>query len=491
MIRPWNLLFITCIAVPAAVPAQTPTIAPTIDFTECTIGSGPLKLSAQCATIEVPMNPDDDTAGTLGLSIARLPARRQSDHNDAFTMIAGGPGQSALESFQAVSFAFRHVMRDRDVILIDQRGTGESLKLDCPPAPETLGLELDFDPAEISQQSASCLESLPADPRWFSTSVAVKDLENVRQQLGISQWNIYGISYGTRVALHYLRRFPKSVRTLALDAVVPPTVALGPEIAPLAQRALDLIFQRCSDDPGCGEAFEHLGKPTADLLQSLEEQPRSITYEDIASGTLTTRQFTRQDLAVTLRMMSYSSQTAAILPSMLHDAIENDNFAPLARLSDLQSRSVSDSIATGMHHAIVCTEDIPFIDENHAVQTGTDFFLGDSVVASIQATCEPWPAGVIDEDFKTPLSSDTPTLILSGGADPITPPDYGRRLEATFTNAHHIVNENEGHMQAPFGCIPSILAQFVEQASTLDLDDDCLKRLQPLPFFVDANGPLP
>lgn len=512
MIRPrqrhtdarWYMPYVlmACLAGSALVAAQTIAAQTDIDFTECKIGSGPVKISAQCTAIEVLLNPEDESSGTLELAIARIPARRQSDRQDAFTMIAGGPGQSALESFQAVSFAFRHVMRDRDVILIDQRGTGQSMKLDCPAAPEALGLELglepDFDPSEISRQAASCLESLPADPRWFSTSLAVRDLETVRQQLGISQWNLYGVSYGTRVALHYLRRYPAFVRTLVLDAVVPPTVALGPDIAPLAQRALELIFDRCSNDTGCGEAFGHLSEPTADLLQSLKAQPRSITYEDITSGTLTTRQFTRHDLAVILRMMSYSSQTAAILPSMLYDAINNNNFAPLARQSDLQSRSISNSIANGMHHAILCTEDETFIENSdeasQALSLNTNThksFLGDTVVASMQATCKSWPKGVIDDDFKSPLYSDVPALILSGGADPITPPEYGRLLETTLNNAHHIVNQHEGHMQAPFGCTPSILAQFVEQASSAQLDYDCLKRLLPLPFFVDANGPLP
>ena len=342
-------------------------------FEDCSIGTAGTQLPAQCATLEVPLDPANPALGTQHLSVAKIASRRRSNNTDALTLLAGGPGQSAIESFPAVSFAFRHVMQDRDVILIDQRGTGESTALECPDDTDTAnldtGLSPETDPEEIAELAAQCLAQLPADPQWFTTSVAVQDLENVRQQLGISQWNLYGISYGTRVALHYLRRYPASVRTMVLDAVVPPQVSLGPEIAPLAQQALEHIFKRCESSEGCGAAFGNLTAPTLALLDDLDEQPRTITYEDVATGQLTTREFTREQLAITVRLMSYSSQTAAILPSMLFDAIENDNLAPLARQSDMQSTSLGNTLATGMHHAIICTEDVPYFDLQADLQT--------------------------------------------------------------------------------------------------------------------------
>lgn len=485
----WLRTIVLCVLLVLSSHARSLELPAGLNLSDCSIGAGPAKITAQCTTIDVPLNPDDPAAGNLGIAIARIPARRQSKHTDAFTMIAGGPGQSAQQSYQSIASAFRRVGRDRDIILIDQRGTGESAKLECPPSPEALGLQLQFDAEQLTEQAQQCLESLEFDPRLFSTSVAVQDLETIRKHLGISQWNLYGISYGTRVAQHYLRRYPDSVRTMILDAVVPPPVALGPDIAPLAQRALDLVFDRCANSDGCNDAFGHQGERTLALMQDLEDQPRSITYEDIASGKLTTRQFTRNDLAVTLRLMSYSSQTAALLPSMLHDAMTRNNFAPLARQSDLQSKSINDALAIGMHHAIICTEDAPFISSSSAAAEPS--YMGEAVVDSIKATCQDWPQGILDEDFKEPLRSDVPTLILSGGADPITPSHYGEQVHSVLNNSYHIVNENEGHMQAPFGCIPIIIARFVDQASTDNLQDDCLKRLIPLPFFVDANGPLP
>lgn len=482
-------------AISIAQGSETVSAANDIVFKDCSIGDTTgIKIAAQCTTLEVPLDPAKPAAGMQILSVARIESRRRSGHSDALTLLAGGPGQSAIESFPAISFAFRHIMRDRDVILVDQRGTGESTSLDCPDETGSVnrdvGYNLQSDLQEISTLAAECLAALEADPRLFTTSIAVQDLENVREQLGISQWNLYGISYGTRVATHYLRRYSDAVRTMVLDAVVPPQISLGPEIASLAQQSLDKIFARCEKDEGCNEAFGNLTLPTLTLIDELKASPRSITYEDVTTGQLTTRDFTHEHLAVTLRLMSYSSQTAAILPSMLYEAIENDNLAPLARQSDMQSSSLSSSLSTGMHHAVICTEDVPFFDIE-ANKSTTKSYLGEDVLEGITATCDAWPTGIIDDDFKHPLVSDKPSLILSGDADPITPPAYGELLAQTLTNSRHIVNEAQGHMQAAFGCMPVLLAQFVESTDVDKLETGCLERLRPLPFFIDANGPLP
>jgi len=142
-----------------------------------------------------------------------------------------------------------------------------------------------------------------------------------------------------------------------------------------------------------------------------------------------------------------------------------------------------------MHHSVICSEDAPFVDPNN--QTETTSYLGNDVVDSLLASCADWPLGIVDEDFKKPITSDAPVLILSGEADPITPPDYGNRLSKTLSNARHVVNAEQGHMQSPLGCIPSLMAQFIQSADVSKLSTECLQRLSAPPFFIDANGPLP
>lgn len=458
-------------------------------FSDCTIGNKAGLIDAMCATFTVPLDYESPDDQSIELRVARLAAQTNKPQPDAFTLIAGGPGQSATESYPSVAYAFRHIQRDRDVILLDQRGTGASNKLDCPKEEKEQSLVYDKTKTEAAAQR--CREQLDVDPRFFSTSVAVKDLELLRKALAIKQWNLYGVSYGTRVGLHYLRRYPESVRTIILDAVVPPEIVLGPEIALAAQRSLVRLFDRCENNLGCNESFPRLRGGTLEMLERLKAEPVDIQYEDINTGELRDLSFTDKHLAITMRLMSYSSHGNAILPSMLYDAIDSNNFSSLARQAQLQISGLDEALAGGMHNAIICTEDTPFIPENLDKAALEETYLGSEILDAMRSNCKSWEQGVIDDDFKTPVVSDTPALVMSGSDDPVTPPEYGESIIKHLSRSLHIVNENQSHMQAALGCVPLLMAEFINTATTVDLPLDCLDRLRAPAFFVDANGPLP
>ncbi|PIE36865.1 MAG: hypothetical protein CSA54_02980 [Gammaproteobacteria bacterium] len=295
--------------------------------------------------------------------------------------------------------------------------------------------------------------------------------------------------------MHYLRHYPDRVRSLILDAVVPPGRPLGPDIAPAAQAALDEIFERCAASDDCAKAFPDLPEVFASLMTDLDAAAEEVEFEDFNQGRMETLMLTREMLAVTLRLLSYSAETAALIPALVHEAGRDGNFSSLARQVLLQTRALDESIATGMHHAVVCTEDIPFLDDAESSRNpphgSPQGYLGETLLSGMRAACDPWPEGFVDENLHAPLVSSVPTLILSGSADPITPPEFGEMLIDGFDNARHIVNDGQGHMQAMLGCLPSVMAQFVINASSEALDLDCLERITPPPFFVDANGPLP
>jgi pimeloyl-ACP methyl ester carboxylesterase len=459
------------------------------EFSPCTIGNSAGVLDAQCATLTVPLDYDEPAGDTLDLWVAKLATTSKNANTNPFTLIAGGPGQSATESFPSVAHAFRHIRDERDIILLDQRGTGQSHKLDCPATEN--GLSLEFDAEETRANSEICRAELEFDPRFFTTSVAVKDLELLRNALGAEQWNLYGVSYGTRVALHYLRRYPAKVRTVMLDAVVPPELSLGPDIALTAQRALTRLFDRCEDNSGCAEAFPELRTGTLDLLDSLRQMPRDISFEDISTGELRNVEFTDKHLAVTLRLLSYSAHGNAILPSMLYDAIAKNNFSSLARQTELQVSTLDQALATGMHNAIICTEDEPYTPSDIDRTELENTYLGAELLDAMKVSCEAWDAGVMDDDFKQPVKSDVPALIFSGSDDPITPPDYGEMVAQHLSNSKHVINAHQGHMQASLGCTPQLMAEFVNTASIADLPLACLERIRAPAFFIDANGPLP
>ncbi|MBX2884879.1 MAG: alpha/beta hydrolase [Granulosicoccus sp.] len=464
-----------------------------IVFSACEIESPTthVAVAAECANTVLPLDPADPDGDVIELSLARLSAYSNQTSADALAFIAGGPGQSAIESYPGVQTAFDKIREHRDIYLIDQRGTGKSSPLLCPEAVSS-GAVLEFDAAAVKASASECRESLSLDPEFFTTSIAVQDLDSIRQRLGIDQWNLYGVSYGTRVALHYLRRFPDQVRTLILDAVVPPDVALGATLALDAERAFDLMLKRCKADTACDARFPALGEKTRELIASLRESPVSVTFENFQTGRLDSIEFTANHLTLTMRMMTYVSYGTSLLPTMLHDAYANQNFAPLARQARQQSRSLESTIATGMHHAVVCTEDQPWINfSEQEINTLAATYLGRDPINALMAMCHSWSPGVIDADFKEPVQSDKPVLLLSGEADPITPPAFAEQVAAHLPNSLHIVNPGQGHAQAWLGCTPSIMARFVTTANVDDVDFGCLERQQPPPFFIDANGPTP
>lgn len=445
--------------------------------------------SAECASLEVAENPDDPGGRQISVHIARLPARGPKTLPDPLVLLAGGPGQAASDAFPPVLPAFDNIREHRDLYLIDQRGTGLSNILQCPDSKQ-VNDPLVFDEHAIEEHTVHCQSALAGDPRYYTTSVAVRDLELFRQLLGIQQLNLYGISYGTRVALHYLKRYPDSVRTLILDAVVPPDVSLGAELAINAQRSLTLLLRRCEQDPDCHGAFPTIRQDADALITGLKANPREIIVENFRQGGTASQTFTASHLNLTLRMLSYAAETAVLIPFLIHDAHSRQNFAPLVRQAELQADSLGSMLASGMHNAVICTEDEPYIDPTLAGQT-RQTYLGDLPIRALKASCRHWPRGIIDDDFKQPVVSDRPVLILSGETDPITPPSYGERVASTLTRSLHIVNPGRGHMQALLGCTPLILARFVERANPDDVDFGCLERQTPPPFFIDANGPRP
>jgi pimeloyl-ACP methyl ester carboxylesterase len=478
----------------------TPTVtASTIDFSTCRIGAMPASVPAECASVEVPFTyglvPENtQTSGkaqpkTITLSVAKIPARANQVSDDPLTLLAGGPGQSAAEAWPQIQNAFYPILANRDVYLIDQRGTGKSARMDCPSLPADN--ELNRDLKAVQQAATQCYEEQPLATQWFTTSVAVRDLDTVREALGIKQWNLYGVSYGTRVALHYLRRYPQHTRSVIIDAVVAPQKPIGPEIPLHAQQSLDALFERCENDTACAEAFPDLADKTDSLFDSLKNNPRNVQFENISLGALDTMELSDQHLAGTVRLLSYSSYGTSILPSMLYDAATDNNLAPFARQTHMQISQLDGSMATGMHSAVICTEDAPFIESVADRSALQNTYLGDFLVDAMSATCKPWPAGVIDDDFHEPVSSEVPVLALSGAVDPITPPEYAELAIQSLSNSHHIVNPHQGHTQAPLGCIPALMSQFVDTPDPRNLATDCLKRLSPPALFIDANGPMP
>ena len=448
-------------------------------------------VTAECGVLAVPENPDRPQGRQISLYVARVPAINRRKRPDPLFVLAGGPGMAATTFYTTVAPAFERIHRDRDIVLLDQRGTGRSNPLNCELSDDLVAQETD---AQIVAEAERCLKqtSAHADVAYYTTSVAVRDLDEARAALGYEQINLYGGSYGTRVAQHYVRRFPTHTRSVILDGVVPPTLTLGPAVALDAETALLNILSRCADQTECRARF---GDPVTDyrkLSAQMRAHPVPITLEDPTSGESSKLELTMLHLATVLRLATYSPQEAALLPLILHRASEGGDFKPLAAQYLLVSRSLSDVLAYGMHNSVVCAEDVPFyggmtIDRQRLEQT----YLGTSAVDGLRDICQVWPRGPIDGDFHEPLHADVAALLLSGSDDPATPAADGELASRGFRNGLHVTLKGFGHGQLVSPCVDRVMASFIDTASVQGLDVSCTHLGKPTPFFTSLNGPPP
>jgi pimeloyl-ACP methyl ester carboxylesterase len=446
---------------------------------------------AECGELSVPENPAERGGRRISLRVARVPAINRRKQPDPLFVLAGGPGMAATMFYASAAFPFERIHRDRDIVLVDQRGTGQSNPLNCALDDNELYHASD---AEISAAAQRCLKTLEKNARveFYTTSVAVQDLDKARSALGYGRINLYGVSYGTRVAQHYVRRFPSRTRTVILDGVVPPELILGPATALNAEQALARILARCTNDTECNK---HFGDPSVSyhsLRNSLQAHPVQVSLADPTSGESSRLEFTQFHLATVLRLESYTAEQAALLPLMLHDATQSANFTPLASQFLLVSRSVGDAVAYGMHNSVVCSEDVPLWDSIRVNRVELEkTYLGTAQLDSLRSLCAGWPRGPVDPDFHAPLRSDVPALLLSGSDDPVTPPSDAEVTLKGFSHSVHIVLEGFGHGQLSAPCVDRVMANFVRQGAVEKLDISCVKNDRPMPFFVTVGGPSP
>jgi pimeloyl-ACP methyl ester carboxylesterase len=451
-----------------------------------------LALGADCGTFVTPENPDEPDGRKIELFVARVPAISFNKQSDPLFLIAGGPGTSAVDLYTSSSGPFDRIRRDRDIILLDQRGTGRSNRLDCQYGNRNLFDRVDD--IRLAEDNAKCRDELSkrADLRQYTTSIAVRDLDDVRRALGYERINLFGNSYGTRVAQHYARRYPKSTRTLILDGVVNPEVVLGPAIAVDAERALERILKRCMGDTACSKAFKD---PTADyraLRARLAVRPVPTMVSDAATGRPINFEFTTRHLSAVLRFASYNDDQAALLPLSLHMATHESNFTPLASQFRVFAQSLEAAFAYGMHNSVACSEDTPLIDTGKLDVAALDAtHMGADQVRQLVDGCSAWPRGVVDADLHAPLKSEAAALLLSGADDPVTPPEYATLAQRAFADSKHVIIAGHGHGQYGAPCVDRIMASFINAGSAKDVDTRCTEKLKPMPFFITLAGPSP
>jgi pimeloyl-ACP methyl ester carboxylesterase len=477
----------------ASVAAAPPPPALTLTPCRLTHPSQLVAVDAQCGRLAVPEDPAAPGGRQIRLFVARIPAVSERSRPDPLFVLAGGPGLAATTFYTGVAPVFDRIHRDRDIVLVDQRGTGASNALTCPGNPDP---DAPDSPAALTQEARTCLAALAthANVADYTTSLAVRDLDAVRAALHYPTLNLYGGSYGTRVAQHYLRRYPEHTRAVILDGVVPPQMTLGASLALDAQSALQRIFARCVAAPACHARF---GDPDATfnaLLARLKTQPVPVAVADPFTGATRKLNFDATALGVVVRLSSYSTEQAALLPLALDEAQAHANFVPVAGLMLQVTHSLDNLLAYGMHNSVVCAEDVPGYgvstqDRARLAQT----YMGTAQLDALEAICALWPRGPVDADFHQPLTSDKPVLLLSGSDDPVTPPGYAQVAARGLHNSLQVVVAGMSHGQITAPCASRLLSRFIELGATRGLDAElaCIQLSVPTAFLSSFTGPPP
>jgi pimeloyl-ACP methyl ester carboxylesterase len=466
----------------------------TLDLSSCELPhllSG-ATTAAWCTDFDVAENPARPAGRHIGLHLAVIRSDAARPDADMVVMVAGGPGEAASRDF-ADTAAYAGLLKHHDVLLLDQRGTGSSNPLSCKQTSEALRTQApDGDlpgPDELRNRVASCLAEVQkeADPRYYTTTIAVDDLEDVRRALGAPAFDLVGVSYGTRVAQQYLMRHPDGVRSAVLDSPAPNQLILGQEFAASLEAALQRDFADCRAAPPCKQAFNDPLQTLYKLRDGLRAHPHQVTFRDPRTFEPVTRLLTPGLLVGVVRLFAYEPESAALLPLSI-DAAAHGDFAPLLGQQRLLDADLAGDINGGMGMSVICSEDA---DELRAQPQDADTMLGNLLVEQIKAQCGLWPHGAMPADFHAPLRSDKPILILSGARDPVTPPKYGEEILTGLTNARQLVLKGQGHAVLGRGCMPKLIEQFIDHPEPKKLDAGCLDRLGATPAFIDFNGAAP
>lgn len=441
-----------------------------------------IKERVQCLTLDMPLDYSDPDGVTIPIHTAVIPASSSNVEPDPIWVFAGGPGQAAGEYGVLATSAFRHIRQTRDIVLVDQRGTGKSFPLACEIDPSAVMETL----ADWTDFVATCRATYEIDVRHFTMENVIRDMEEVRAVLGYDQLNLWGGSWGTRTVGLYLKRYPEHVRSIIVDGVAPPDVSLFETAPTSAERAKRLLADDCRASETCRERFPDFEAQLATLMAKAEAGELHFSGQDPLSGEPLEMDINFFAAVESIRSSMYSADATVMIPYVVEEAVDG-NLGPL--LAAFAGGAASaDSMYTGATLSILCGEEAPRTRARELQQAAADSFAKDSYYRYWAAGCEAWDAFPQAADAHDTITSDIPALILSGDLDPVTPPSMGDHWLQGFANGRHVVVAGNGHISSAIGCMPRLLGQFVENLDAQALDDTCLGHLKRLPVVTGLNG---
>ena len=446
-------------------------------------------VDAYCGTLAVYENRATKQGRQINLNIVVLPALSNDPKPDPFVFLAGGPGQGAAQMAKQLREPYRQILNDRDIVLVDQRGTGKSNPLNCIDPDDSLKT-IDEPESVQLERLKQCMTGYDADLRLYTTSIAMDDLDDVRAYLGYDKINLYGGSYGTRAGLVYMRQHGDRVRTAVLDGVAPTNMRLPLFFARDVQRAFDALIAECEKDTACNAAYPNLDARVRALVARLENNPPLVPVVHPRTGERGEVRITPRLLMNVFAATLYQPLAASLIPALIDRAEKND-FQGVLALGIGGGDPDDINMAVGMQLSVICAEDAPRITPEDSKQASAGTIFGPYVMRLQQQGCMMWPRGAVDPSFYEPVQSAIPTLILSGEIDPVTPPVWGEMIAKTLPNSKHIVMPGTGHTAGGTGCGRRLIKAFIDAGTAENLDTSCVDKITRPPYFVTPAGPSP
>ncbi len=455
------------------------TPSPRIALTPCHVPG--VAATLRCGSYSVPANRLTGTGPRISLGIVVIPAESPNPKPDPVLFVSpGGPGTTNTDY---VGYAYSRPWRvDRDVVLIDLRGTGGADRLDCPGIPSQLGPDGTIRNLIDSTWAHACRDSLERrfDLSVYNTPFIVDDLDEVRAALGYDKVNLWGASGGTRMELVYLQRHPQSIRSVMLEGTEAPSMKNPLPHAKAAQRALDMVFADCAAEPDCASTFPHVRAELDSVLARLSRSPAAVDIPAMDGQPARTVRLTKDAFAEGIRALTYNADGSREVPLVIHRAFDG-RYLPVAVITLRATNGLKNIARMGFLFSITCNEDISRIRPEEIGPATAGTYYGDTRVREQIAACAAWPHAIETPDFTRPIRSDVPVFILSGTEDPVAPPQFGAEVARGLLHVLHVVAPG-GHV--PSGaCVARIEEAFLENPDPARIDTTCVRSMT-LPSFL-------
>jgi pimeloyl-ACP methyl ester carboxylesterase len=476
----WPIVLIIFFAV------SNPQLSSALTLSPCHVRK--VERTLQCGTFEVYEDRVAKQGRMIPLHIVVVPATGKNRAPDPLFWFTGGPGEAATNELELMLHDWSKINIHRDFVLVDVRGTGQSNGLECAEKEHQTGIQEQLDSFFPIKDVASCRKDLEthANLKLYTTSLAVDDLDDVRDALGYKKINISGGSYGTRFVQVYLRQHGNNVRTAILWSVLSTGARMPLSFAKDSQAALDALIAGCQKDSHCKDAFPDTTKEFSDLLTKLQNQPLEVEAKDSSMKANVKFRLTRDGLAQTVRYMLYSPASAAQIPLQIHLAAQG-HFGPIAQSAHDNAQSIASSISDGYYLGVTCSEDIPFFSEAEANNAAANTFLGNFRSRVQMEACQHWVSNSVTPDFLEPVHSDVPSLLIGGDWDPVTPPHYMDLVSQSLSRSRKVLVHGGAHDfegMKNSHCIDRVIESFLESADEKKIDMTCLPSMKPAPFAL-------